>query len=390
MLKTIKDVEVKNRRVFLRADFNVPLGENNRVDEDENWRIKKTLPTIEYLLKEKAKIIIVSHLSEKKSLKPIADYLTELIGQEVVFVNEVVGPKVEEKTSRMKAGEILMLENLRFYPEEEANDENFAKELAGLADIFVNDAFSVSHREHASIIGLPKFLPSAAGFLFKKEVSVLKDILENPRRPLAMIIGGEKISTKIKLVKKMLDWSDYLLLGGALANTVLKAKGVVVGQSLIEKEMIGETERLELSNSKLHIPIDVLVSKKSSEEKDIRTSSTAEVQNDEIILDIGPETIEAFSKIISQAKTIIWNGPMGLAEVESFSSGTKKIAQAVVLSQAYSVVGGGDTISILRKMELGEKFGYLSTGGGAMLEFLAEGTLAGLEVLQNSIPLFIL
>src|SRR3989339_2003865 len=382
MLKTIRDIDIKGKRAFLRVDFNVPLGENNRVDENENWRIKKTLPTIEYLLKEKARLIIISHLSGKKSLKPIADYLAELIGQEVIFINEIIGPKVKERANRMKAGEILMLENLRFYPEEEANGENFAKELAGLADIFVNDAFSVSHRQHASIVGLPKFLPSFAGFLIEEETKVLGGLIQKPIRPLATIIGGEKISTKIKLVKKMLDWSDHLLLGGALANTVLKAKGVAVGQSLIEEEMINETEKLELTNPKLHIPVDVLVSKKSSGEKDIRISPAAEVQNDEIILDIGPETIEAFSKIISQAKTIIWNGPMGLAEVKSFSSGTRKIAQAVVLSQAYSVVGGGDTISILRKMELGEKFDYLSTGGGAMFEFLAEGTLPGILALQ--------
>ena len=382
MLKTIRDIDIKGKRAFLRVDFNVPLGENNRVDENENWRIKKTLPTIEYLLKEKARLIIISHLSGKKSLKPIADYLAELIGQEVIFINEIIGPKVKERANRMKVGEILMLENLRFYPEEEANGENFAKELAGLADIFVNDAFSVSHRQHASIVGLPKFLPSFAGFLIEEETKVLGGLIQKPIRPLATIIGGEKISTKIKLVKKMLDWSDHLLLGGALANTVLKAKGVAVGQSLIEEEMINETEKLELTNPKLHIPVDVLVSKKSSGEKDIRISPAAEVQNDEIILDIGPETIEAFSKIISQAKTIIWNGPMGLAEVKSFSSGTRKIAQAVVLSQAYSVVGGGDTISILRKMELGEKFGYLSTGGGAMFEFLAEGTLPGILALQ--------
>jgi len=380
MLKTIRDIDIKGKRAFLRVDFNVPLGENNRVDENENWRIKKTLPTIEYLLKEKARLIIISHLSGKKSLKPIADYLAELIGQEVIFINEIIGPKVKERANRMKVGEILMLENLRFYPEEEANGENFAKELAGLADIFVNDAFSVSHRQHASIVGLPKFLPSFAGFLIEEETKVLGGLIQKPIRPLATIIGGEKISTKIKLVKKMLDWSDHLLLGGALANTVLKAKGVAVGQSLIEEEMINETE--ELTNPKLHIPVDVLVSKKSSGEKDIRISPAAEVQNDEIILDIGPETIEAFSKIISQAKTIIWNGPMGLAEVKSFSSGTRKIAQAVVLSQAYSVVGGGDTISILRKMELGEKFDYLSTGGGAMFEFLAEGTLPGILALQ--------
>ncbi|KKS15764.1 MAG: Phosphoglycerate kinase [Parcubacteria group bacterium GW2011_GWB1_41_6] len=382
MLKTIRDIDIKGKRAFLRVDFNVPLGENNRVDENENWRIKKTLPTIEYLLKEKARLIIISHLSGKKSLKPIADYLAELIGQEVIFINEIIGPKVKERANRMKVGEILMLENLRFYPEEEANGENFAKELAGLADIFVNDAFSVSHRQHASIVGLPKFLPSFAGFLIEEETKVLGGLIQKPIRPLATIIGGEKISTKIKLVKKMLDWSDHLLLGGALANTVLKAKGVAVGQSLIEEEMINETEKLELTNPKLHIPVDVLVSKKSSGEKDIRISPAAEVQNDEIILDIGPETIEAFSKIISQAKTIIWNGPMGLAEVKSFSSGTRKIAQAVVLSQAYSVVGGGDTISILRKMELGEKFDYLSTGGGAMFEFLAEGTLPGILALQ--------
>ncbi|MEK9209467.1 MAG: phosphoglycerate kinase [Patescibacteria group bacterium] len=383
MLKTIRDIEVKDKRVLLRADFNVSLGKNHRVDENENWRIKKTLPTIEYLLKEEAKLIIISHLSEKESLKPIADYLIELIGKKVVFVNEIIGPKVKEEVNKMKIGEILMLENLRFYPEEEANDENFAKELAGLADIFVNDAFSVSHREHASIVGLPKFLPSFAGFLLEKEIEALENVLKNPKRPLTVIIGGAKISTKTKVVKKFLDFADHLLLGGALASTVFQAKGLATGKSLTEKEIVGEVQKLNLTNPKLHLPVDVLVSKDASGQAEIKINPVDRIEESEIILDIGPDTVRLFGALIKNAKTIIWNGPMGLAEVEAFSSGTRKIARAVIDSRAYSVVGGGDTISILREMGLAEKMSYLSTGGGAMLEFLAEGTLAGIKALNK-------
>lgn len=389
MLRAIRDIDVKDKRVILRAGFDLNL-KNGKIAENEDLRIKKTLPTIRYLLKKQAKLIIISHIGRPKnrqdskySLKPIATYLEKLLGQPIRFVGDCVGEEVKKEIGNMKSGEIVMLENLRFHSGEEKNDENFVKELAGLGDTFVNDAFSVAHREHASIVGIPKILPSAAGFLLEEEIKVLKNVLEEPKRPLIVIIGGAKISTKIKLIKKFLGFADHLLLGGALVNTVLQAKGIAIGKSLTEKEMIIEVKGLELTNSKLHIPVDVLVSEDKTGEAGSRIAPVGKMDEEEIILDIGPETNGLFSDIIEKGVMVIWNGPMGFAEIKVFSEGTREIARAVVDSGAYSIVGGGDTVSVIREMGFSEKVDYISTGGGAMLEFLTEGTLPGIEALNK-------
>jgi len=380
-MKSLRDFNFKDKRALVRVDFNVPLS--------SDFRIKATLPTIEYLLKENAKIILLAHLGrpqwkivEELRLDPVAKRLEELLNKEVIKLDDCCGEKIEERIKEMKSGEIIFLENLRFYPEEKENDEKFAKQLASYGDIYVNDAFGVNHRAHASLVGIPKYLPHCAGFLLEKEIKILSKVLENPKRPLLAIIGGAKISTKIKVIKKFLDRADNLLLGGALANTVIAAKGITIGRSVTEKGMEEEVKEIILTSHKLHLPVDAIASVDPSGQSDNRITPIGKTSQEEMILDVGPETNDLFKRIISQAKTIIWNGPMGLIEVDEFVQGSKEVARAVAQSDCFSVVGGGDSISLLEKMDLLDKIDHVSTGGGAMLKFLADEQLPGIEALN--------
>ncbi len=380
-MKFLRDLDVKDKRVLLRVDFNVPVGDDGLVDSKEDWRIEASLPTINYLLNQKAKVILLSHLGRPKGrvvkslrLDPIAQRLSELLNKKVVKV---------EKMKEVKSDEIVLLENLRFYPGEEENDSDFVKQLAKLGEIYVNDAFGNVHRAHASMVGLPQCLPSCAGLLLEKEIKVLSEISDKAERPLIVIIGGVKISTKIKVIKNFLKKADGLILAGALANTVISAKGFAIGKSISQKEMVEEVKKLELTNIKLHIPVDVVASVDPSGRAPSRVAAVGNTEEKEMILDIGPDTIQLFSRIISKAKTIIWNGPMGVFEVEKFAQGSRKIAQAVAQSDSFSLVGGGETITLLEQLGLLKKIDHISTGGGAMLKFLANEKLPGIEALKS-------
>ncbi len=360
-MKSLSGFDFENKKVLLRADFNVSLGDDGEVDGKEDWRLKASLPTIKYLLDKKARIILMTHLGRPngkfvKELKtdPIAKRLEELFNQPV---KKVDGYEVKEMKD-----EIILLENLRFNPGEEENSTQFAKELSGLGEIYVNNAFGVSHRSHASIVGLPNLLPNCAGLLLEKEIKALSKVLEQSEHPLVVVIGGAKISTKIKVIKSFLNKADHILLGGALANTVLKAKGIDVKKSVVEDGMLGEAKEI-MSNPKIHLPVDW-------------------VESEQMILDIGEKTIKEFKEIISSAKTIIFNGPMGLFEKKQFQSGSEEITRAIVESEGFSLVGGGDTIVLLENLGLLDKINHVSTGGGAMLEFLSGKKLPGIEILR--------
>jgi len=384
----LRNIDVSNKRVLVRADFNVDLDKDGRVIDD--FRIKAVIPTIEYLIKNNAKVILMSHLGDPKAgveeklrLGPVQDKLMEYLDLSVVKADDCIGSEIEKWTQKMDVGEILLLENLRFYKEEKENDENFAKELAKMGDIYVNDAFSVCHRDHASVVAITKFLPSFAGLLLEKEMAVLKKAMEAPEHPLAIIIGGAKISTKIKIVKKFLNLADDILLGGALANTVLRAKGIAIGKSIVEEEMVQDVKNLEITNTKIHIPVDTVVSVDKGGKEESREAPVGKMEENELILDIGPETENLFSQVIKNAKTIIWNGPVGLFEIEKFAHGTEAVARAVANCQCYSIVGGGETICYINKLGLADKFSHISTGGGAMLKFMAGEKLPGIEALNS-------
>ncbi len=384
MIKDITEIAVKNKRVLLRCDLNVPLDAKGNVLDD--FRIEKAIPTIEYLIKKGARVILISHLGrpggkvvKKLSLAPIQEKLVEYLDLSVTKARSCLGEEIKEWTEKMAPGEVLLLENLRFHPGETKNDLNFTKELAKLGDIFVNDAFAVSHRPHASIVGLPRFLPSAMGLLLKEEIESLSKVIKKPKRPLVGIVGGAKINTKIRPIKSFLEKVDFLLLGGKIANIVLNIKGVSVGRPLPEPEIIKELEGLELTNPKLRLPVDVSVALNSVYE---RKAGPANVRKDESVLDIGPETVKIFSRIISEAKTIFWSGPLGKIEEKQFAIGTFGIARAIAQSDAFSVAGGRETVSFLRESNLADQFSFLSTGGGAMLAYLSKGTLPGIEALE--------
>lgn len=386
-MKILDDADVKNKIVLLRVDFNVTV-EGGKVSED--FRMRAVLPTIRYLIENGAeKIVIISHFGRPNgndgnyTLAPVADHLSRILTSPVEFISDCVGREVKTKIQNSQRS-IIVLENLRFYKEEEENGEKFAKELASLADIFAQDAFGVMHRKHASVVGTPKFLPSYAGLLVQKEVGALSAVLTNPKRPLAIIMGGAKISTKIKVIEKFLDIADNICLGGALANTALKAKGMAVGRSLVEEGVIAKIRNIQFTDIHLHLPVDVKVAKDKEALDGIRIKGAGNVGDDEIILDIGPDTQELFSSVINKSKTIIWNGPMGYIENKAFREGTYRIARelASASNDVFSIVGGGDTYLTLEELGVMDKISFVSTGGGAMLDFLAEGTLPGIEVLK--------
>ena len=403
-MKTIRKIKnLKNKKVLVRVDFNVPVRDDGIVDEKEDWRIRAALPMIEYLLEKEAKIILISHLGRpdanrkfildttvdsrlhrndniaKYSLKPVANRLGKLLNREIKFIDDCIGDEAENAVEEMRAGDIILLENLRFYEEEKENNEEFAKELAGLADIYINNAFSVSHRKHASVHAITKFLPSYAGLLLEKEVKLLSEAIHNSKKPATIIIGGAKAKTKLPVIKFIMDKFDHILVGGVVANVILKAKGIDTGRSLLGDVDFEEAKKIDLNNNKLYIPFDVIVC--NSKIKRAELSPVGKI-GDERILDIGPDTEELFSKIIADSKTIIWNGPMGKFENENFLSGTKKVAEAIVRSKGYKIIGGGDTIAALDQLGYLDDVDYVCTGGGAMLMFLSGEKLPGIEALN--------
>jgi len=404
-MKSLKDFNVKNKKILLRADFNVSLDEKGNIRDD--FRIRRVVPTINYLVKKnKAKVILMAHLgkpwesqkskksqkskvkSQKYSLKPIALSLKKLLKKPVKFLSDCLGKEVKKEIEKMKPREILLLENLRFYKEEQENDENFAKNLASLGDIYLNDAFATCHRAHASIVGIPKFLPAGSGLLLEKEIKMLSKILENPERPLIIIIGGKKIGDKVNFAYRFLEKADQLLLGGKIANAILLIKGLCLGDGVLEEEIsekkiINRIKKIELTNPKLHLPIDALISLENLKGDYLREGAIGNVRREESIFDIGPDTIKIFSEIIKSAKTIFWTGPMGFFEKKEFENGTKEIAKSIAKnSSAFKIAGGGDTITALNKFGLLNKFDYISTGGSALLVFLSGEKLPGLTALN--------
>jgi len=389
-MKNIEQIgDLVGKRVLLRDDFNITMDERGQALDD--FRIKASLPTIEYLLKKRARIVLLAHFDrpegkvvESLRLDPIAKILSGYLNLAVKKASDCAGPEAERMVGQMNDGDILLLENLRFYPGEETNDAEFAKNLAKLGDIYINDAFGASHRIHASIVKITEYLPSFAGFLLEKEVSVLTRAKDNPEHPLAVVIGGAKISTKIKLIQEFLNKADYIILGGALANTMLHAQGLAIGKSMVEPEAMEEVKKLQITDTKLHLPVDVIVSLNKTGTAGTRVCAVGKVGQEELILDIGPETERIFNSVIQSSKMVIWNGPMGLFEVEAFAGGTRALAESIAACpHCFSIAGGGETTCFLEKFGLLDKFSHVSTGGGAMMEFLAGEKLPGIEALEE-------
>ena len=383
---SIRDLDLKGKVLFMRVDFNVPLAPGGQITSDK--RIKASLPSIQYALDHGAGLILASHLGRPKgkpnpemSLKPVAKRLEELLGRPVKMAPDCVGPEVE--AMKPKPGEVLLLENLRFHPEEEANDPEFSKKLASLADLYVNDAFGTAHRAHASTVGIIRFMPkAAAGLLMDKELEYLNKATKDPARPAIGILGGAKVSDKIEVIENLMKFVDRLLIGGAMAYTFLKAKGKPVGKSLVENDKLDLAKRLmEQAGDKLLLPVDHVV---AAELKEGAPSEVVDqIPDGKMGLDIGPKTIKAYEDVIRSAKTIIWNGPMGVFEVPPFNNGTVAIAKAVAESGALSVVGGGDSEKAVKSVGVSDKISHISTGGGASLEFLAGIELPGVAALTD-------
>ena len=391
MKKTIKDIDVNGKKVLIRVDFNVPLDEHGNITDDT--RIRLEMPTIKYLLQHNAKVIICSHLgrpngevNQKYSLLPVAKYLVnELLGR-VFFAPDCVGAEVKAKVNGLKEGEVLLLENLRFHREEEVNDPFFAKELASLADIYVNDAFGTAHRKHASTYGVAKLLPNAVGFLMGKEINAIKSVIDNPERPLVAILGGAKVDDKITLIENLITKCNTLLIGGGMAFTFLKAKGVNIGNSLVDNEKLEVAKNIiqmaEENNVKVVLPVDYLCAKEfSPNSKAIKVSG--DIDGSLIGLDIGSKTIKQFKNEIKNAKSIIWNGPLGVFEFKNFSKGTSEIAKQIIKFKGKVVVGGGDSVSAIKKIGKTEKIYHLSSGGGASLKLMAGESLPGVDVIAD-------
>jgi len=389
---TIQDLQIKGKRVFIRADFNVPFDDNMIITDDR--RIRSTLPTINYAIDEGARVILASHLGRPKgkvdprfSLGPVAKRLQRLLNKEVIFAQDCIGHQVENIVSRMKNGDVVLLENLRFHPEEEKNDESFARALANLADCFVNDAFGTAHRAHASTVGITKFLPSAAGFLLKKEIEYLKGTVENPVRPFVAILGGSKVSGKIGVLENLGTKVDKVIIGGGMAYTFIKAMGYEIGDSLVEDEMFevakGDMERLKKKGVKLYLPVDCVIAQSMETGAETKIVTAQEIPKGWRALDIGPASAKLFSEAIQDAKTILWNGPMGVFEVDAFSRGTFAIAHAVSDAYALTIVGGGDTDYAVHRAGVSDAITFISTGGGASLQLLEGKELPGIAALTE-------
>lgn len=390
--KTIEDIDVKGKKVLVRVDFNVPLDEKGNITDDT--RIRAALPTINYLIQRGAIVILVSHLGRPKGkvqerlrMDPIAQRLAELLDKEVIKTDDCIGDEPKQAIEDMREGDVLLLENVRFYPEEEANDPEFSKQLAELADVYVNDAFGTAHRAHASTVGVTEYLPAVSGFLMKKELEYLGKALENPERPFVSILGGAKVSDKIGVIKNLLTKVNYLLIGGGMAFTFLKAKGLEIGRSLLEEDKLplaGELiKEAEDKGVKLLLPVDVVVAPELKPDAPYKRVKVEEIPPDWMGVDIGEETVKEFSNIIKQAKTVVWNGPMGVFEMEPFAAGTKGIASALAESGAVTIIGGGDSAAAVEQLGYADKMTHISTGGGASLEFLEGRELPGVKALND-------
>ncbi len=387
--KTVRDVDLQGKRVLMRADFNVPL-EGDKVTDDT--RIRAALPTIKYILEQGACLVLMSHLGRPKgqvkpefSLKPVAGRLGELLSQSVIMAPDCVGDEVEAMAEDLKPGEVMLLENTRFHAGERDNDAAFAKQLAALGEVFVNDAFGTAHRAHASTEGVTHYLPSMAGFLIEKEIKYLGQATSHPEHPYIVILGGAKISDKIGVIENMLDQADKILIGGGMANTFFKAQGLEMGDSLVEDDVLDTAKALmDKAGDTLVLPTDAVVADAFDNDAHTKVVSVDEVKPGWRILDIGPKTIEAFKSILKTTKTVAWNGPMGVFEMENFAKGTVALAKALADLDAVTVVGGGDSASAVQKAGVADEVSHVSTGGGASLTFLEGKSLPGLEALDDA------
>lgn len=391
--KTVRDIDVTGKKVLVRCDFNVPLDKETGKITD-NRRIRAAIPTIEYLIDHNAKVILCSHLGRPKgefnlkySLKPVAEELSKLLGKEVKLAKDVIGEDAEKLTSEIKEGEVVLLENVRFHKEEEENDPEFAKKLASFAEIYVNDAFGTAHRAHASTAGVADYLPAVSGFLIEKELEFLGNALDNPERPFVAILGGAKVSDKIGVIENLLDKVDTLIIGGGMAYTFYKAQGHSIGTSICEEDKIDLANdilnKAKEKNVEILLPIDNHVSAEYSNEAEDKYIDSVEIPEGFMGLDIGPKTIELFKNAIKNAKTVVWNGPLGVTEFSNFEEGTKAIAEALAETEAVTVIGGGDSAAAVEKFGLADKMTHISTGGGASLEFLEGKVLPGIACLNN-------
>lgn len=393
MKKTVKDIDVQGKRVIVRCDFNVPMKEGVITDD---IRIVSALPTVKYLMEQGAKVILMSHMGRpdgepnmKYTLKPVAERLSQLLGQEVLFISSpvVVDDQVRAAAASLQEGQLMLLENVRFRKEETKNGADFAKELASLADIFVNDAFGTAHRAHSSTAGVADYLPAVSGFLIEKEVEFLGNAVENPKRPLLAIMGGAKVGDKIPVIENLLKKVDTLIIGGGMSYTFFKAEGLEIGTSILDEdslELAGElVKKAEAAGVKLLLPVDVICADAFANDAKTLVADKDKMPADMMGLDIGPKTVEIYRKAIAEAETIVWNGPMGVFEMENFAGGTRAVAEALAESKAVTVIGGGDSAAAVEQFGLAEKMTHISTGGGASLEFLEGKVLPGIAVLEE-------
>ncbi|ASV68337.1 MULTISPECIES: phosphoglycerate kinase [Cytobacillus] len=390
--KSVKDVELKGKRVFCRVDFNVPMKEGQITDET---RIRAAIPTINYLIDQGAKVILASHLGRPKGqvveelrLTPVAERLSALLGKNVAYADEAYGEKVEQAVDGLEEGDVLLLENVRFYPGEEKNDPELAKAFAQLADVYVNDAFGAAHRAHASTEGIAHYIPAVSGLLMEKELEVLGKALSNPDRPFTAIIGGAKVKDKIDVIDNLLDKVDNLIIGGGLAFTFVKAQGHDIGNSLLEEDKLELAKtfmkKAEEKGVKFLMPIDAVVADRFAEDADSKIVAINEIPGDWMALDIGPETANLYSEVIADSKLVIWNGPMGVFEMDQFAGGTKAVAEALAeANDTYSVIGGGDSAAAVEKFHFADRMSHISTGGGASLEFMEGKALPGVVALND-------
>ena len=390
--KTVKDIDLKGKKVFVRCDFNVPMDENQKITD--NRRIVAALPTIKYLIEQNCKVILASHLGRPKgevktefSLAPVAEELSKQLGQKVLMAKDVIGESAKSLAANLQEGQVMLLENVRFHREETDNDPEFAKELASMAEVFVNDAFGTAHRAHASTEGISHYLPSVSGFLIEKELKFLGDALNNPERPFVAILGGAKVSDKIGVIDSLLEKVDTLMIGGGMAYTFFKAQGYEVGNSLCEPDKcelaLNLIEKAKNKGVKLMLPVDTKIGKEFKPDTESKTVVWTEIPEGWEGFDIGEKTIEMFKNELKTAKTVVWNGPLGLFEFDQFAMGTNAIAYALAEIDATTIIGGGDSAAAVEKAGLADKMTHISTGGGASLEFLEGKKLPGIECLQN-------